>query len=341
MRAAALPGSAPAALSYHLTASLNRPSSTRRHPIPRSGRASPRRALAACLCALPYASSASAVLPRRERAWPLHSWIHGAPPSPPAPPACPSHTARAASAALRASSRMPHASITAASTSHAVAAYLGLSSRTSIITDHTSRSVSEASNLSTPSVWTRSCRRFSERPRGRPSLRRHLARAGSPWPSASSHIFLTLWYPRPDATRRDTLTRTGPLIPLTLTTLLPAPPSASRRSSRTSLKNCSRAVTACVTMAVFTTGSRDPALLFSCAILMKTPSMLACTMAEVIGYLGMPPPPLPLLSRFPRNKSRRTQPLFKSLGHANLLRPRRRRGPAAGRSFRPRRLMRS
>ena len=87
---------------------------------------------------------------------------------------------------------------------------------------------------------------------------------------------------------RDTLTLTLSAMSLTSTTLWAAPRPASRCSSRTSLRNCSREVTACVTTADFRTGSRDPALLFSCAILMKTPSMLERTIADVIGYLRRP-----------------------------------------------------
>ena len=67
---------------------------------------------------------------------------------------------------------------------------------------------------------------------------------------------------------RDTLTLTLSAMSLTSTTLWAAPRPASRRSSRTSLRNCSREVTACVTTASFRTGSRDPTLPFSCAILM-------------------------------------------------------------------------
>ena len=67
---------------------------------------------------------------------------------------------------------------------------------------------------------------------------------------------------------RDTLTLTLSAMSLTSTTLWAAPRPASRRSSRTSLRNCSREVTACVTTASFRTGSRDPTLPFSYAILM-------------------------------------------------------------------------
>ena len=106
---------------------------------------------------------------------------------------------------------------------------------------------------------------------------------------------------------RDTLTLTLSAIPSTSTTLWAAPRSASRCSSRTSLKNCSREVTACVTTASLRTGSRDPALLFSCAILMKTPSMLERTIADVIGYLRQS------LRRPLRRRPLRPSPLLASI----------------------------
>ena len=99
-------------------------------------------------------------------------------------------------------------------------------------------------------------------------------------------IALTLWNPWASALMRDMLTLTARFMSLIRAAMFALPCARSSCSSSISRRNCSRMVTACVTMAAFRTGSPDPRRTFRLARPTKTSAMTMPIIATVIGYLG-------------------------------------------------------